>query len=108
MTRAELDAIWTRYAHRSDIEPDLDEVYRDASQRILERLLRSDTDLADILLNSPSLYKHAGLMTIHELAQDDESMAREAQLFELAATQYAMQNSLQNVTAESVRPYYAP
>lgn len=94
MTRTELDAIWERYMHRTDLAADLDEVYRWATQAILTRLMRSDTDTDKILEDFPSLYVHAGLIRLHQLAQDDDGAMRENQAFAISADYYAMKNSL--------------
>ncbi len=97
MTQQELEDTWIRYMHRSDLQADIATTNILANQRVLQRLMRSDTDLADILADSPALLVHAGLMALMELAQDDTGLGRESQLFEDAASGYAMKYSIDNI-----------
>ena len=62
---------------------DLDEIYRGADQHIFDRLLLP-TSAGEILELYPNLFIHAGLMRLHELAQDAEGLASEAGLFDAA------------------------
>lgn len=94
MTEAELFASWTRYMHRNDITADLPTVRTYADEAIAGRLLFNTIDLDDILANHPRMHLHAGLMYLHELAQDDPGLSREAQTFENAAASYSMRRSL--------------
>lgn len=94
MTEVELFAGWTRYMHRNDITADLPTVKGYADEAITGRLMFSVVDLDDILANHPRMHLHAGLMYLHELAQDDPGLGREAQRFETAAASYSMRRSL--------------
>ena len=105
MTKTELFDIWERYMHRNDLSADLDTTYTLASERITERLLSTTVDLATILADSPRMFVHAGLCSLHELAQDDEGLTREEAKFEQAVQDYALRNSINNVTP-AMRPYY--
>jgi hypothetical protein len=104
MTEAELHSLWARFMHRSDLEADLEAIFALASERVKNRLLWIDPDIATILVDAPGCMLHAGLMLLHELAQDDEGIAREAQLFDVACSAYSMRHSLQNVTPVARHP----
>lgn len=106
MTRQELDAIWQRYMHRTDLVADLDEVFDRAGERIQERLLFATVDLADILENAPRMYVHAGLVYLHELSQDDEGGARETQLLQDAVRDYSLRTSINNASAPQMADPY--
>lgn len=100
MTLSELKAIWARYMHRSDLTADLDTVYALAQQRAQERVL-APLDLDDLLANNPRMLIHAGLCHLHELAQDDEGLAREMALFNEAVTDFSIYMSRQrNATVD--------
>lgn len=85
---------WVRYAHRSDLTADLALVEEMAWSRIRNRLFELPDDLDTLLTDSPQTVLHAGLMSIHELAQDDDGLGREATLFEAAIGDYAQRLSL--------------
>jgi len=107
MTRQELDATWTRYMHRSDLSADLDTAYDLTAERISERLYKPTVDIDDILLNSPRMLVHGGLAYLAELAQDDEQLNREMQLFGEAVTDYSQRDSITTrPTATASRPYF--
>ena len=103
MTRSEWDTAMERYMHRNDIVQDLDLTFILATQQINDRLKRDDTDTAAILDTSPSLYIHAGLTQLMEIAQDDVGLIREAQLFEQSINGYAMKYSIDNVIPKMVK-----
>ncbi len=109
MTRADWNNTMLRWAHRRDVEPDLDQVWLYAKETFLnawpqrEPPVTSDEGILDV---APSPMHHAGLMYIHQLAQDDVGMEREARLFDSAMTDFVMGWSLQKVTPMSTRPYF--
>ena len=97
MTRSEWDAAMQRYMHRNDLTQDLDLTFTLSTQKIFDRLLRTDTDTDAILDVAPALYVHAGLMVLMEVSQDDVGLVREGQLFENSAVNYAMKYSIDTV-----------
>lgn len=94
MTMAEMRDAWVRYMHRNDLAADLDLVEAMAFSRINERLFQVPDDPLELLDTSPQVVLHSGLMSLHELAQDDEGLGREATLFEAAIGNYAQRASL--------------
>ena len=98
MTVSELYEIWTRYMHRSDLSADLNEVFRGSEQLIQTRLMfpATQADLDDILANWGSLYVHAGLIRLHELAQNDEGMMRESGMFGPLIDDYQFYRSMRD------------
>jgi len=102
MTRDELEAAWTRYMHRADLEADLGLTYDLAGERVAGRLMRVHDAVPDEG-EAPGMWLHAGLWQLHELAQDDAGAGREATLFEDAARNFMMAWSLANVTPQ-MRP----
>jgi hypothetical protein len=102
MTKAEIQAAWTRYMHRADLSADLEQVWDHAGQMIENRLMQTKVDLAEIATSSPQLYLHAGLTYLHELVMDDEGLAREESRFASALADYAMRWSLKNSDAQSI------
>ena len=106
MTRDDLNATWTRYMHRADLSADLDTAYDLTVERIEERLYGT-VDIDTILLSSPRMLVHGGLAYLAELAQDDEQLGREMQLFDGAVTDYSQRYSLTaRPTATASRPYF--
>ena len=97
MTRPEWDTAMERYMHRNDIVQDLDLTFILATQKIFDRLLRSDTDTDQILDVAPALYVHAGLVQLMEIAQDDVGKQREETAFENSAVNYAIKYSIDTV-----------
>ena len=95
MTLDDIHAAWLRFMHRRDIEADLATIDELAAERIATRIMVDD--LAPTPEQSPRLWLHAGLASLHELAQDDESLQREAALFEAAAVDYHFRWSQDNV-----------
>ena len=107
MTEQELKDQWVRYMHRKDIVADLDEIYGYAAQLVYERLFSfSDVSIDDITANSPRPMLHAGLIYLHELAQDDNGVMREMDRFESAIQDYAIRTSVNNTDPMMSRPYY--
>jgi hypothetical protein len=102
MTKDEIQAAWTRYMHRSDLSADLEQVWVFAGQMIENRLMQTTVDLDAIAASSPQLYLHAGLTYLHELAMDDEGLAREENRFASALSDYAMRWSLTHSDAQSI------
>ena len=107
MTEQELKDQWTRFMHRNDLAADLDEIYGYAAQLVYERLISiTAPSIDDIVANSPRPMPHAGLIYLHELAQDDNGMMREMDRFESAIQDYALRTSINNVDPQMTRPYY--
>ena len=106
MTRDQLNAAWQRYMHRTDLTADLDLTYTLAAERVTERLLFDDVDLALILEQQPRMLLHAGLNQLAELAQDDVQAQREQGLFETAVQDYSINYSFVNTVPAMSRPYY--
>lgn len=92
MTETELKDLWSRWMHRNDIMADLDTVFLMASSRVAERVLVS-SDIPDILANNPRMLVHAGLIYLHELAQDDDGVQREERFFREAVVDYGIYKS---------------
>lgn len=106
MNQTDIEAAWVRFMHRRDLTADLPTIWTFARDRIGNQIMRANPDLDEILSRSPLVYLHAGLVHLHELAQDDTGMARELQLFTDALAASERQWSLQNVTPVMHRPYY--
>jgi len=106
MTRAEWDAVMLRFMHRQDVQADLEDVFRLAVARVREGWMRGDLPFADddaLLAYAGRALHHAGLMHLHELAQDDSGLGRERYLFEYAMSDIQFRWSLDNVTPVAVR-----
>jgi len=100
MTEAELRAAWTRYMHRNDLEADLDRTWLLALQRCSERLL-FNVQQSDIVEGAGRMMLHAGLIYLHELAQDDDGLSRELRMFDDAAKDFTFWFSRQqNATVD--------
>lgn len=107
MTKTELYAYWERWMHRNDLTADLDTVYASAAQLVNESLISiASPDIDAILANSPRPLQHAGLVYLHQLAQDNDGMSRELSMFREAITDYALRTSINNVVPQMSRPYY--
>ncbi|MFT3973159.1 MAG: hypothetical protein QM699_06840 [Amaricoccus sp.] len=106
MNKEGLYALWLRWMHRRDVEADLDTVFEQAKSKITQRLMRPVPDLStDDALNAcinsmPRSWQHAGLVYLHELAQDDEGLMREQEMFEAAAAAEHFRWSLDNTTPD--------
>lgn len=100
MTRDELRAAWARFAHRADLESDLDTIEALAKERIRDRMLgytrpfEDDEDVAESMVIAAGMWLAAGMLEIHRLAQDEAGLAREASFFEGAAANFIMRRSL--------------
>lgn len=101
MTLDELHAAWLRWMHRKDIEADLAVVDELTLARIQERLMYIpliDPPPEDLLAwfaeNTPRLVHHAGLVSLHQLAQDDEGLSRELGLFDQAMKDHHFRRSI--------------
>ena len=109
MTKQELfDNFWVRYMHRNDLSADLEPTFAVVDSMITERLFSFDVDsaLLDlILMNSPRVYIHGGLMYLHELAQDNDGLAREMERFETALQTFCVWYASQTEATAS-RPYF--
>jgi hypothetical protein len=52
----------------------------------------------------PRLWLHAGLVSLHELAQDDEGLARERELLERAEIDWHFRHSMSTTQLPTLRP----
>ena len=93
MTLDELKAFWTRWMHRRDLTADLDTVYALATDRVAGSLMSSTMTVTDILANYPRMLQHAGLVYLHELAQDAEGEQRELRHFNDALADFEFRQS---------------
>lgn len=97
MTLADIQAAWVRFMHRRDLDGDLALITSLAAVTVRERLMYvpdpepTDEELAASI---PVASLHAGLMKLHELAQDDEGLMRESELFRGAIADHHMSRSL--------------
>ncbi len=108
MTLNELKAAWQRWMHRNDIAGDADTIYRFAAELVHQQLMMSEVDIDDMLANAPRSLFHAGLVYLHELAQDDEGKMREQQLLTQALQDYTIRASIDREIAPQMRsPHYA-
>ena len=94
MTQAEIDAAWLAYMHRSDLATELGTVQVFAAAKIANAMMFAPVDPAQLLEDQPQIWLHAGLCYLAELAQDDDQLSRETQLFLGAAMDYQMRRSL--------------
>jgi hypothetical protein len=91
MTMDEIHAAWLRWMHRNDLAADLATVETMAAARIAERQMHlGDPPLPE---DAPRLWLHAGLVSLHELAQDDEGLMREQELLERAEVDWHFRRS---------------
>jgi hypothetical protein len=104
MTQQDIFNAWTRYMHRNDLSQDNTSTWTFAGQMITNRLMHSPVDLTVIEADHPQLYLHAGLTYLHELAMDDNGLAREEQRFTNALADYAMRYSLTTTPAPVMTP----
>ena len=95
-TKADIYAIWERWAHRTDIGADLDTVWLLTVNRITQRMKAPITvEETDPDFNAMSnMLVHGGLLYIQELAEDDMSIGRESQLFDGAIQAYSIFQSI--------------
>ena len=105
MTRDQWDDAMIRWMHRNDITSDLDTVWTFAVDQFYKSWMRSGTEALyaddDALLDSaPRVMHHAGMMFLHELAQDDPGLQREATLFNDAMTDFVHWWSLNNTNTD--------
>ncbi len=108
MTLNELKAAWQRWMHRNDLSGDTDHIYVFAAELVQEQLMMSTVDIDDILTNAPRSLFHAGLVYLHELAQDDEGKMREQQLLVQALQDYTIRASIDREIAPQMRsPHHA-
>jgi hypothetical protein len=92
MTLDQIKAAWIRYMHRTDIEADLGDVEAYARSEVGNRLMGPTADQA--LTDAPQTWLHAGLVYLHELAADDDGLAREAEMFTNSCRQYNFRYSI--------------
>jgi hypothetical protein len=109
MTLSDLRAAWLRWMHRKDLEADLDTVQELTLARITQRLMypapEAGWDIDELVEAMPTVWHHGGLCSLHELAQDDEGLGREAQLFESAITDWHFRNSIDQGPARPNNPW---
>lgn len=94
-----------RFIHRTDIEPDLETVWMLASGNFHKSWLKAGTELLfsdrdELLKAAGRPLHHAGLMVLHELAQDDAGLLRETQLFADAMQDFVHWWSINNVSPD--------
>lgn len=94
MTEAEIEATWLRWAHRQDVEADLPALQAYARGMLTGRIMVAGLDWSDTLELEPRAYLAAGLIMIHDLAQDDESIMREREAFEDALRDWHLKRSI--------------
>lgn len=98
MTEAGLRAAWLRWMHRRDVEADLDQVMEFARAKVINRLRYrapdAGWDAAELMEEMPRAWMAAGLIFLHELAQDDEGLMRERQFFAEAMQDWHMRHSI--------------
>lgn len=108
MTLEELQEAWVRWMHRNDIEADIATVTSLALQKVQQRLMyehdKTSEFTENLIRTSSAMFLHAGLIYLHELAQDDEGGARETQLYEDAIRNHNFWNSLNTSDAQMVFP----
>mgnify|MGYP000273373831 CR=1 FL=1 len=87
MTLTEWTDTMTRYMHRSDLSGDLTQALDFAQQQFDDAWLGAlpyDGTQDDLLDLAGNAMTHAGLMWLHDLAQDNEQLAKERNLFSVA------------------------
>lgn len=102
MTLQEIRDAWLRWIHRRDVAADLDTVEVFATAQVANSLMyRLDViePIDDAVARMPNLFLHAGLVYLHELAQDDEGLAREKAMFDAAVTDWHFRRSIDEVDA---------
>lgn len=104
MTLDEIRAAWLRWMHRKDVTADLDVVQVFAETSIVNRLMYPAPEAGwatdDLVEQMPVVWLHAGMMYLHELAQDDEGLAREARAFTDAIRDWHFRNSIDTSDAQ--------
>ncbi|QDY70128.1 hypothetical protein [Qingshengfaniella alkalisoli] len=109
MTLDELRQAWIRWMHRKDVQADLAAVEAFALEHVRDRLMLSDVpDVLDdeAVAAMPGVWLHAGLVSLHELAQDDEGLTREMQMFEEAVANRNRRYSIDRGPAVMCNPWY--
>ncbi len=98
MTETEIREAWLRWMHRRDVEADLDTIMELAAALVIDRLKYSPPDAGwdreELIAAIPRAWLHAGLIHLHELAQDDAGGSRETQLFQRAMGNWHMRRSI--------------
>ena len=109
MTLAEMREAWLRWMHRRDLEADLATVQDLTLARITQRLMypapEAGWDIDELVEAMPTVWHHGGLMSLHELAQDDEGLSRESQLFDQAVTDWHFRNSIDTGDGRPANPW---
>ena len=101
MTKSELYAVWTRWAHRQDLSPDYDTIYELAGQRIADSAMRvmPPEELDEILATSPAVWLQAGLVELFQLSRNNQAIMEADARFVDVLGKYLMQWSLTNTKA---------
>ena len=109
MTLDDMRAAWLRWMHRVDLSADLDTVQELTFARITQRLMypapEAGWDIDELVEAMPTVWHHGGLMSLHQLAQDDEGLAREGQLFDQAVTDWHFRNSIDTGDSRPANPW---
>lgn len=98
MTIDDLRAAWLRWMHRNDLMADLDTVQALATARMSDRITYTRDPaqtLDEWITAAPDAWLHAGLISLHELAQDDAGLDREMGLFAKAMGDHNMAQAVQ-------------
>ena len=96
MTVEEIRAAWVRWMHRRDMTDDLDTVEAFARNTIRERIMFKQPNNDDLELYGSQVLFQAGMMYLHQLAQDDDGLARVTQLFAASCDDYVIGLSIRN------------
>lgn len=97
MNEIELLVAWVRWMHRNDLQADLNTVMELTKNRITMRLMYQpdpNTTLDESIALAPTVWHHAGLCSLHQLAQDDEGLQREMVLFKEAIRDHHFRRSI--------------
>lgn len=102
MDKDGLFALWARYMHRADLGADLETTYLLTWQMIVDAWAGTPLPYElpeEWLQNSSKEWVHGGLAQLHELAQDNDGVAREMDLFRRAIDDHQRRHSIDTCTA---------
>ena len=113
VTLDDMHAAWLRWMHRMDLETDLAVVDDLTYERIRDRLMYGlpdaaidpVTNLSALCVLMPRVVHHAGLVSLHELAQDDEGLSRELGLLDGAITDWHFRRSIDQGPGRPANPW---
>ena len=97
MTLAEIQAAWETWSHRRDVQANLDDV-TEFAQGMVGTRARNGATFDDVLATSPETVLSAGLISLLELAMDDEGLARERGLFNTRMENFSLKRSVDTFT----------